>query len=117
MLLQAGANDRIIHSFQKTPNKMALGFHICVLRKGSLYQRNSRKQTSQARFYKFHVTMCFVLRSVVVDIKMNCLSFVNDYVFWLLTCFYEPFVHAVVSLLLGWNITRCKTLTVTEYHA
>jgi hypothetical protein len=57
---------------------MALGFHISVLRKGFLYQRNSRKKTSQARVYKFHAKMCFVLRNVVVDIKLNCFSFVKD---------------------------------------
>jgi len=32
---------RLTYNFQKTPNKMALGFHISVLRKASLYQRNS----------------------------------------------------------------------------
>jgi hypothetical protein len=27
------------------------------------------------------------------------------------------YIHAVISLLLVWKVTRCKTLTVTEYPA
>lgn len=93
---------------------MALGFAIIVLRNGSLYQRNSCKRFSSAGL---RISCYKVLRNVIVDIKLDCFSFFNDYVVWVLTHFCKPFVLAVASLFLGWKIIRRKTLTVTEYHA
>jgi hypothetical protein len=72
MLLQTNGNDRLTYCFQKTPKKWFWVFISASLEKALCIKRTHVKKNSQARSYKFHATLCFVLRNVDVGIKLNC---------------------------------------------